>query len=126
VDLDELGVGVPDALLVAAAGGAARAERTHGGLAIDCAITAGAHGNGVRQERLGLHGAQVGHHDAPAVALAVEDHALEAVVLELAHLALAFPLAHLLIQGVDQLLPGGSPGKRRAVEQRAPEAPEVK
>ena len=47
------------------------------------------------------------------------------MALEAAHLAGDLVAAHLLVERVEQLLPGGRAGERGAVVQRAAEAAEV-
>jgi hypothetical protein len=60
-----------------------------------------------------------------ALAILVQDQAGEFPVLELADHALGFPAAHLLVQRIQELLPGGGSGEGGAVVQGAAEAAEV-
>src|SRR5208282_830941 len=71
------------------------------------------------------HGAQVHGHDAARVSLAVDNGGEKLPSFELVYLAFGLEPPHLFVECVEQLLPGGRPGKRRAMVERAAEATEV-
>jgi hypothetical protein len=125
VHLHELGVGVDGAVHVAAAVGAAGVDGRVGAAAVDDAGAAGRHADGVRGKGLDLHGAQIDGDDAAATALLVLDEAQILPVLVLADQALRLVAAHLLVEGVEELLPGRGAGESGAVVERAAEAAEV-
>ena len=76
-------------------------------------------------ERLDPHRDQIQGDDAAAVAVRVADEAQELPHLVLVDEALHLEAAHLLVERVEELLPGRRPGEGGAVESRSPEPPEV-
>ncbi len=125
MNLDQLAVGVVHALLEDGRLRRAGADHGVGALAEDGADAAGRQDDGVSWEGAQLHGAQVQGGDAAADALGVENGGEELPALVLLDLAFGLVAAHLLIERVEQLLPGGGAGKGGAVIERAAEAAEV-
>ncbi len=128
VDLDHLAVAVPGARLIAAGGGAARADDRVGGLAEDEPVAAGRHDDRVAPEGPDLHRAHVLGDDADAallVALALHHGPEELPELVLVDLALRLVPTRLLVEGVEELLPGCRAGEVGALEERAAEQAEI-
>ncbi len=125
MDLDELAVGVPRPLAIAAGRGGAGAHHGVGALPEDEAAAAGGHDHRVGAEGPDLHGAEVLGHDALAIAGVVDDRPQELPVLVLGDLAFALVAADLLVEGVDQLLAGGRAREVGPLVERAAEEAEV-
>ncbi len=125
VHLDELAVGVEGALLIDGAGRRARVDHRVGRQPEDQAGAAGRQDDGIGGEGPDRHALHVLGDDAAAGARVVEDGAEELPVLVLVHQVARFLAAHLLVERVQQLLPGGGAREGRAVVLGAPEAPEV-
>ena len=138
VHLDELSVGVDRALLVGDGGGRSGVDHRVGAAAEDQAGAPGGEAHGVAAEGAHLAVLEVLGDYAAADARLVEHEAREVPELELPHHLLAgqgdaavvlhvegLVAPHLLVEGVEQLLPGGRPGEGRAVEERPPEAAEI-
>ncbi len=123
--LDELGVRVDGAVHVRAPVGRAGVDGRVGRAPVDDAGAARGQADRVGGERLDLHVAQVDGDDAPAGALLVLHERQVLPVLELAHPPFGLVAADLFVEGVEELLPGGSAGERGAVVERAAEAAEV-
>ena len=125
VNLNELAVGVDDALLEDGRLRRAGADHGVGALAEDGADAARGQDDGVGREGAQFHGAQVEGGDAAGHALGVDDGGEKLPALVLLHLAFGLVAAHLLVERVEQLLAGGGAGKGGAVVERAAEAAEV-
>ncbi len=128
MDLDHLAVAVPRAGLVAAGGGAARADDRVGGLAEDEPVPAGRHHDGVAAECPGLHRAHVLRDDADAafvVPVPVGDGLQELPELVLVDLALGLVPPRLLVERVEELLTRRRAGEVGPLEERAPEQAEI-
>ena len=76
-------------------------------------------------KRAQLHGAQVERRDAASHALGVDDRREKLPALVLLHLALGLVAPHLLVERIEQLLPGGRSGKGGSLVERAAKAPEI-
>jgi hypothetical protein len=125
MNLNELAVGVSDALLED--GRLCRAGANHGvgALAEDGPDATRRQNNCIRRERTQLHGAQVEGGDAAGDALGIDHRGEKLPALVLLHLAFGFVAADLLVERVEQLLPGRCAGKGGAVVERAAEAAKV-
>ena len=125
MDLDEFAVRIIDALLEERR---LRRAGAHNGVCRepeDGADAASAENRRVRGKRLHFHGAHVHGANAAADAAIVKHGAQKRPALELIDLAIRFVPAHLLVEGVEQLLARGRAGERRAVIERAAESPVV-
>src|SRR5205807_7878538 len=123
--LDELAIGVIATLLVK---GRLRRSRAHyrvRGFAEDRANTTGGDNDRVGRKDANFHGAQIHGADAPADAVAVNHCGEEFAMLVLGDFAFRFVSAHLLIERIQELLPGGSAGKCGAIVEGSAETPEV-
>src|SRR5262249_3607346 len=125
VNLDELAVRVPRALLIGGAGGAPRVHLRVGALPEDEPRSARRQHDGRGRERLRLQPAEVERGDAPAAAGLVEDEGAELPALELPHEARCLVTTDLLVERVEELLAGRRAGERGAIEERSAEAAEV-
>src|SRR5713226_5683121 len=79
----------------------------------------------VGREGANLHRTQIHSADAAADAVRIQHRRKKFPRLELRDFAFGLVAANLLIQSVKKLLASGGPGKRGAMVQRSPEAPEV-
>ena len=123
--LYELAVGVIRALLIQGRLRRSGADHRVGGLAEDCADAARADDHGVAREDVDFHRAQVHSADAAADSVAIQHCAQELPMFVLGNAAVSFVAAHLFIERIKKLLPGGGAGKSRTVVERASEATEV-
>src|SRR5581483_564188 len=125
MDLDELTVGVEGSLLVKGGLRRSRADHRVRGLAEDGADTPGRDDDRVSRKSTYFHGAEIHGADSAAGAVGVEHHGEEFPMFVLQDLAVRFMTAHLLVEGIQQLLTGGCPGKRRPVVQRSSKAAKI-
>ncbi len=138
VDLHELAVAVAGPLLVRGARGRPGVDHAVGRAPEDDARAAGREAHRVGRERLEGGRLQVLGDEAAADAFVVEDQRDEVPPLHLADHLLArdavalvvldfdgLPAAHLLVERVEKLLPGGRSGESGAVKERPAEAAEV-
>src|SRR5438552_5730233 len=122
---DEFAVSVVTALLIKRR--LRRAGADHGicRLAKDCADSTGGNDHRVRWKSPHLHGVQVYGADAAAYPTPIEHGGEKFPVLVLGDPAFRFEAAHLLIERIQELLPGGGAGEGGAMEQSATEAAEI-
>ena len=120
--LDELAVGIAHAGLKGPAGSAAGAGQRVGGTSEQQTASADRQDQGVGRKCADPHGHHILAHAPAAAALFVEDRAQEIPMFILANLAGHFPAANLLVEGVEELLPGRRSGKGRAAIEGAAEA----
>src|SRR5581483_9876244 len=125
MDLDELTIGVEGSLLVKGGLRRSRADHRVRGLAEDGADTPGRDDDRVIRKSTYFHGAEIHGADSAAGAVGVEHHGEEFPMFVLQDLADRFMTAHLLVEGIQQLLTGGCPGKRRPVLQRSSKAAKI-
>src|SRR5690349_341369 len=118
MDLDEFAVSIEAALLVERGLRGAGADHRIGRLAEDRADAACGHNDGISGEGADLHGAKIDSTNATAGAIPIEHRAQKFPVLIFGDLAFRLVAAHLLIERVKQLLPGGGSRKRRAMVER--------
>jgi len=123
--LDEFAVGVVTALLIKRRLRRAGADHRICRLAKDCADSAGGDDHRVRRESPHLHGVQVNGADAAAYPAPIEHGGEKFPVLVLGDPAFRFEAAHLLIERIQELLPGGGAGEGGAMEQSATEPAEI-
>ncbi len=122
MDLNELSIAVLGAGPIGAAGGSAGANHRHRRAAIDQSAAARSDDHGIGRKAAYLHRHEVLTHTAAADAIFVEDGRQEIPVFELPDLSLYCPAAHLIVEGVQQLLAGGGAGKGGSLVKRAAEA----
>src|SRR5438309_8807669 len=108
--LDEFAVGVVTALLIKRRLRGAGADHRICRLTKDCADSAGGDDHRVRRKSPHLHGVQVYGADASTHAAAIKHSREKLPMLVLSHPALGFEAAHLLIERIQELLPGGGAG----------------
>ena len=125
MDLNEFTVGVPRAKLIAATGGASGAHDGVGALAKHQTATTGRHHDSIGAEGADLHRAKVLCNDPLADPVRIEDRTEKLPVLILRNPAFALESAHLLVKGVDELLPRGRAREVGALVERSAEEPKV-
>src|SRR5689334_12050904 len=104
--LDKLAVSVFRALLIRGGDGATRADHRIRRLAEDQARTACRDDHGVRGKRFELERLQV-HRDQSATDLMTIEHKRQHLpMLKLSYFAVDFVATHLLVERIEQLLPG--------------------
>ncbi len=123
--LDEFAVGVIRALLIQRRLRRPSADHGIGGLAENGAVSAGGDDDRLGGEGDDFHAAQVHGADAAANAVLIHHAGEEFPTLVLGDLALGLVAAHLFIERIKKLLPGGRAGKGGTVVERPAEAAEV-
>ena len=123
--LDELAVSVVRALLIESRLRRSRADDRVGGLAEDCSNAAGGDDNRLGGEGDHVHAAQVHGANSAADALLVDHRGEKLPAFVLGDLTFRLVAAHLLIERVQQLLPGGRAGECGTVVKRPTEAAEI-
>src|SRR5437660_7488007 len=94
-------------------------------LPADRGHAASGHNDPVRRERADLHRAQI-HRANPAADSATVEHGRKKFpVLVLLHLAFGFVAPHLLVERIEELLPGGRTRECGAVIERSTETAKV-
>src|ERR1019366_2457266 len=125
VHLDELAVTVVSALLIESRLRRSGADHRVGGLAEDRSNAAGGDDDRFRGEGDDFHAAQVHGANAATDALVVDHRGEELPAFVLGDLAFGLVAAHLLVERIQQLLPGSGTGKSRPVVQRSTKATEI-
>ena len=120
--LNELAIGVFHAGLITTAGSAAGASHGHRRAAVNQPATTRGDDHGVGGEGHDLHRTQILPDDSATDAVFIDDGTEEVPEFEFANQPFAFSTADLLVQCIEQLLPGGRSGKCRALVQRAAKA----
>ncbi len=86
---------------------------------------AGTKNDRVGWKRLHFHGAQIHRANAAPDSRVVDYGGQKRPAFSLGHAAFRLMTANLLVERIKKLLPGGSPGERRAVIQRAAKTPVI-
>src|SRR5271169_1963248 len=118
MNLDKLAVGVETSLLVQRRLRRTRTDYRVRGLAKNRPVAAGRDDDRIRGKSAYFHGTQIHGANAAADLLGIEHGREEFPVFVFLDLAFGLVAAHLLIEGVQELLPCGGAGERGAVVER--------